>query len=316
MTELEPAEPRNKPRRWWVAALLTLLPPVGLLYAGAPRLYLFALGAAALQQAALPWGAFDWAATLPGLYALVALSAVAAIVMVFGPVGIALARRKRYRLRWYNRPWIYALAAMPLGLGIALEPDPPPPVETFTMTGASMAPSIRDGEYLLANQREGIRYRLTAGDVVIVRQEHRGAALLLRLIGMPGERVRLVEGVPEIDGILVEQQRTTGTIDDGSAFGGASQGAPIELWHERLPNGRSYRIARWPDRAPRRTTPPVTLGDGEVFLLGDNRENALDSTMARPAGLGIVRLEEISGRLTGIYWSDDPERIGLSFAGP
>lgn len=53
---------------------------------------------------------------------------------------------------------------------------------------------------------------------------------------------------------------------------------------------------------------PLKVESGYVYLLGDNRDNSNDSRF-----MGQVALEDISGKVTGIWFSQDQSRIGTTF---
>lgn len=58
------------------------------------------------------------------------------------------------------------------------------------------------------------------------------------------------------------------------------------------PGGESYREA----------VPPIVLADDEYYLLGDNRDNSMDSRY-----MGVVHRSRLLGKATMLYYSEDPE---------
>ncbi len=110
------------------------------------------------------------------------------------------------------------------------------------------------------------------------------------MIALPGERVAIENSVVSINGIPLSRE--------------ILQGGEVQ---ERLPEGRVIRLldgTRSPllDQMPTKTVPP-----GHYFVLGDNRDNSLDSRMSE---IGMVPAESIIRKAAYIYWSDDLARIG------
>lgn len=71
--------------------------------------------------------------------------------------------------------------------------------------GPSMLPTYGEGQWLLVNR---LAYHLrepSRGDVVAIRLGGGRAALVKRIVGLPGERVRIVEGTVQIDGAPLDE---------------------------------------------------------------------------------------------------------------
>lgn len=170
------------------------------------------------------------------------------------------------------------------------------------------------GDTFLASPPNGAR-ALRRGDVVAFRHPHAADAAtatisVSRLIGLPGEHIRLHDGVIEIDGKRIERQPTGETLD--------MDGKPQARFTERLPDGRSYGILR-PKTHPtdaatipvQENMPEITVPPGHYLMLGDNRLNAMDSRFASLGeGPGMPATTDIVGRASLIYVSSDPTRIG------
>jgi signal peptidase I len=73
--------------------------------------------------------------------------------------------------------------------------------------GHSMAPTLLPGQFLVATRPRAVH----RGDVVVVRLPRRGIEAVKRVVGMPGERVRVVEGRAEVDGRKLEEPHARGT---------------------------------------------------------------------------------------------------------
>ncbi len=146
-------------------------------------------------------------------------------------------------------------------------------VGLFIVPSSSMEPTIRAGDYLLTNRWPFVmRHDLPArGEVIVVEHavdegvEH----LVKRVIGLPGDRVAMRGGHPVVNGDLLP------FCDVGAhrVFDG-ERVAHARLFVERA--GDSYYLAAYTPLY-REFEREVLVGPGEVFLLGDNRNNSQDS---------------------------------------
>jgi signal peptidase I len=137
----------------------------------------------------------------------------------------------------------------------------------------------------------------------------RGAQYVKRVIGLPGDSVALKGGAPIINGKAVEWQRLGEQADD--------MGKAVR-WRERLADGKSYQILKYPRHQPADDGGPVTVPAGAYFVLGDNRDNSVDSRIGAVPGGGspwwYVPEADIIGRVNYIYWSgfERLDRIGAA----
>jgi len=128
------------------------------------------------------------------------------------------------------------------------------------------------------------------GDVVVVRNPDGGSIpFVKRLIGLPGDVVELKNEVLTINGKVMPIHLLPPLS--------ASDGETILLGTEDL-TGRPHPVRILPDRPAFRNFGPITVPDGEVFVMGDNRDESRDARFfgTRPAS-------DLLGRAVGIMWS-------------
>jgi signal peptidase I len=77
-------------------------------------------------------------------------------------------------------------------------------------------------------------------------------------------------------------------------------------YRETLPGGVSYTVLDQVDTAPADDFPATRVPAGRLFLMGDNRDDSLDSRYAPlDGGVGMVPLENVVGRALVTFWSSD-----------
>ena len=153
------------------------------------------------------------------------------------------------------------------------------------------------------------------GDVVVFRHPVNGADFIKRLIGLPGDKIQMKDGVLQINGEAVkvepagvfkeafERQGSEGSKPRCSNNPGIGASCDKTRMTETLPNGVSHDIL---DIGPQSkdNTGIYVVPEGHYFFMGDNRDNSTDSRFAQNVGgVGYVPFENIIGRADRIMFS-------------
>lgn len=152
-------------------------------------------------------------------------------------------------------------------------------IEPFQVSGHSMDKTLHDGQHLVAYKLSAQFAKLSnqlfiprRGDIVIIDVNAAGSAnagsygagkttIVKRVIGLPGERVVVVDGAVAI----YNQAHPTGFNPDAHAEWAAT----------RIPDTRKLQV-------------DITLADDELFIMGDNRPGSIDSTINGPVDTRLV----------------------------
>lgn len=176
---------------------------------------------------------------------------------------------------------------------------------TYSMESSSNAPTILKGDYVLAWQHYYRFNEPVRGEMVVFKLPTDSRIYYIqRLVGLPGDRVRMMGGILHINGMPVKREKSTPAEGTDKSDGEESFTAYIET----LPNGTRYPVQEESDEQIYDNTPEHTVPPGHYFFLGDNRDHSRDSRAMH--AVGFVPRENLRDHPAFIFWSDDWERIG------
>ena len=214
-------------------------------------------------------------------------------------------------------------------------------VAPFSIPSGSMLPRLYIGDYLFVAKwpygysrysfplgLAGFQGRLLGGlpergDVVVFRYPGaRNEDLVKRVIGLPGDTIEVRGGVVILNGQALPRQRIADFTfpvspnspcrAPGNTAGrtvAGEQGESLCImprFRESLPGGRSYDVLDQLPNAEADTFGPVTVPEGNVFVMGDNRDDSSDSRFpTEVGGVGMLPVDHLLGRVMINFWSTD-----------
>ena len=186
--------------------------------------------------------------------------------------------------------------------------------EPFNIPSGSMIPTLLVGDYLFVSKysygysRYSFPFGMAPfdgrifetsperGDVAVFRQpQNESVAFIKRIVGLPGDRIQVTDGILRINDVAVNRVR--------KGFATASDGYNVirfAVYQETLPNGKSYLIQERSDDDVLDNTNVFLVPEGHYFMMGDNRDNSRDS---RTTSVGMVPAENLIGRAERLFFS-------------
>jgi len=294
-------------RSRWSTALVSAFggPFGGFLWIGAGRLAVATLvGGSAISLAiiyigfpVLPGVDLAWAANLSGI----------GLMILWVALIVPFASRFKPD-RWYAHGfWVLVLVflsspvpAMVIRLFL---------FQPFSIPSGSMVPTLQEGDYLFVSKfaygysRYSVPFGLLPiegrifgaepkrGDVVVFKfPPDPSMDYIQRIVGLPGDKVQMVDGLLRINDAAVGLQ-------DAGTF--SYEGRPAKLQRETLPGGVSHFVLDLTDNSIGDNTRVFEVPEGHYFVLGDNRDNASDSRFA----VGFVPYENLVGKAVRLFWN-------------
>jgi signal peptidase I len=202
-------------------------------------------------------------------------------------------------------------------------------VEPFNIPSGSMIPTLLVGDYLFVSKysygysKHSFPFSLgffsgrilgrmpERGDVAVFKYPgDQGQGLnrtdyIKRIVGLPGDHIQVTDGILKINDKPVERAKV-GEYRPSDLRSGT-------LYNEVLPNGRRHEILETTDNGLSDNTQVFTVPPGHFFMMGDNRDDSMDSRTPLTLTTGqasqpgwYVPAENLVGRAEFIFFSHDP----------
>jgi signal peptidase I len=213
-------------------------------------------------------------------------------------------------------------------------------VAPFSIPSGSMLPRLMIGDYIFVAKWPygysrfsmpfgigGFDGRFFAGvpdrgDVVVFRDPGPdNEDIVKRVIGLPGDTVQVTRGEVILNGQRLQRHRIAdylmpvspnspcrrvGPEARAASGDGGEAMCAYPRFRETLPEGSGYDVLDQIADGPADNTPVFRVPEGHVFVMGDNRDDSLDSRFSLDqGGVGMVPIERILGRAMITFFSTD-----------
>lgn len=173
----------------------------------------------------------------------------------------------------------------------------------------SMNPTILEGDLVYVNKASyDLRVPLTLkrvaqwdhpdhGDVIVFFSPDTQTRMVKRVIGCPGDTLELRQNIVSLNGEPLEY----GHLSDEQSEGLVGDLRRHSLFAEENLDGRKHAVMSTPAiQNPKRSFGPIVVPEGRYFVMGDNRDNSMDSRF-----YGFINRESIVGEAKRVIVSFD-----------
>ena len=168
-------------------------------------------------------------------------------------------------------------------------------IQAFKIPSGSMENTLLIGDHILVNKFiYGVRLPFVNKTIIPVKTPDRGDVVVFiyknnpsqdfikRVIGVPGDELQIINKKVYVNG------------------------QPVPDKHVHFTDSLVYPAGTPPPIGDRDNLGPLTVPDHSLFVMGDNRDNSLDSRY-----WGFVDFEDLRGMAFMIYWSWDKTAFGV-----
>jgi signal peptidase I len=189
--------------------------------------------------------------------------------------------------------------------------------QPFTIPSSSMERTLLIGDFLFVSKlsygysRYSLPYGINVfsgrifgseperGDVAVFKlPADNSTDYIKRVIGLPGDEIRVQQGQVYINGTAVPREY----IGDLPTYPGEGyQQQKVPAYQETLPNGKKYTVLDSNPHGSFDNTGVYKVPAGHYFMMGDNRDNSYDSRASDK--VGFVPYENLVGRADIVFFS-------------
>ena len=173
---------------------------------------------------------------------------------------------------------------------------------SFNIPAKSMQPTLLVGDYIFFDKNYYLKNEVKYGDLVVFKTPD-DVDFVKRVIGMPGDNIQILDGEIFLNDVFINKIKTNDFVETDMQ-GNTKR---IRKFKERLFN-IEYEVLDLFDNGIADNTNIYKVPEGHYFVMGDNRDNSLDSRFMDQ--IGFVPVDKILHRANFIYWAKDKSRIG------
>lgn len=210
-------------------------------------------------------------------------------------------RQKSYILKPYNTWYHYLIIGTAMiAVTWAYDYRSVLGTQTFTIPSPSNNPTFQIGDCVVADMRAYKYSEPDYGDIVVFQRPD-DVIYTFRVVGRPNDTLELNDNIVTVNGkpgkVTFIKEKNLANI-------------AVKEFEEELPNGHKHLIHKFSSfyDSTKTTIKNIVVPADHYYLLGDSRDNALDSRYE-----GFVSKEKILGRIIYSYWGKATNRINIDF---
>ncbi len=222
------------------------------------------------------------------------------IYVIFDAV-VNARRLKNYNLKPHNT-WYYHLIIMIVIGAIFWNYDYHSVigVRSYHTETTANQPALHVADRTLVDLKAFKSVKPNYGDIVVFQKKDSVNPWVYRVVALPNDKLEVDKGFLTINGVKCKAMFVKKA---------KSEMFNVNEYEEELPNGHKHRIYTF-ENVLRNSEEPiqVTVPANSYFLMGDNRDNAMDSRY-----IGAIKEDEIIGKVLFAFWGNTTDRINVSF---
>ncbi len=174
-------------------------------------------------------------------------------------------------------------------------------VKSYKIPTTSNEPTIKVDDRIIANLNAFKSNKPNYGDIVIFQKKDSLNPWIFRIVGLPNDKLEIQKNFLIINGKKCKTKFIKET---------KSEEFDVNEYEEELPNGHKHKIYTFkkPFEENKNAVNEIIIPANSYYLIGDNRDNAMDSRY-----IGVIKTEEIIGKIMFSYWGKTNDRIKIDF---
>lgn len=211
-------------------------------------------------------------------------------------------KQKDYSLKSYNTWYHYLLIIIGIStITWFYDYNSAVGVKSFKIPTTSNEPTIKVGDKVVGDLKAFNEKKPNYGDIVIFQKKDSLNPWIYRIVALPNDKLEIQNNFLIING----KKCKTSFIKETKI-----EEFDVNEYEEELPNGHKHKIYTFkkPIGDNKSEVTKIKIPANCYFLIGDNRDNAMDSRY-----IGVIKREEIIAKVVFGYWGKTNDRINISF---